>query len=61
MTVGRNLENRKPDDSAVAGIYIIRDLGPPFLISESSQHRLVYQVLADVKTVKVIRLWSHYE
>lgn len=25
------------------------------------QHRLVYQVLADVKTVKVIRLWSHYE
>ena len=25
------------------------------------QHRLVYQVLADVKTVKVIRLWTHYE
>ena len=25
------------------------------------QHRLVYQVLEDVKTVKIIRLWSHYE
>jgi Txe/YoeB family toxin of toxin-antitoxin system len=25
------------------------------------QHRLVYQVLADIKTVKVIRLWTQYE
>ena len=25
------------------------------------QHRLVYQILDDIKTVKVIRLWSHYE
>jgi len=25
------------------------------------QHRLVYQVLNDIKTVKVIRMWSHYE
>jgi len=25
------------------------------------QHRLVYQVLPDSKTVKVIRLWTHYE
>ena len=25
------------------------------------QHRLVYQVLSDVKTVKVLRLWTHYE
>ncbi|MGD9782943.1 MAG: Txe/YoeB family addiction module toxin [Kiritimatiellia bacterium] len=25
------------------------------------QHRLVYQVLDDVKTVKVIRMWAHYE
>ncbi|MEW6500214.1 MAG: Txe/YoeB family addiction module toxin [Thermodesulfobacteriota bacterium] len=25
------------------------------------QHRLVYQVLDDIKTVKVIRMWSHYE
>ncbi len=24
------------------------------------QHRLVYQVLHDIKTVKVIRMWTHY-
>ena len=25
------------------------------------RHRLVYQVLEDIKTVKVIRMWTHYE
>jgi Txe/YoeB family toxin of toxin-antitoxin system len=25
------------------------------------QHRLVYQVLKNIKTVKVIRMWTHYE
>jgi len=25
------------------------------------QHRLVYGVLADIHTVKVLRLWYHYE
>ena len=25
------------------------------------QHRLIYQVLDDMKTVKVIRMWTHYE
>ena len=25
------------------------------------QHRLVYQVLPGIKTVKVLRLWTHYE
>jgi toxin YoeB len=25
------------------------------------QHRLVYQVLEDERTVKVLRMWSHYE
>mgnify|MGYP001620146762 CR=1 FL=1 len=25
------------------------------------QHRLVYQVLPPEKTVKVLRLWTHYE
>jgi toxin YoeB len=27
----------------------------------SIQHRLVYQILEDIKTVKIIRMWSHYE
>ena len=25
------------------------------------QHRLVYQILPDIKTVKIIRMWTHYE
>ena len=25
------------------------------------QHRLVYQIIDDIKTVKVIRMWTHYE
>ena len=25
------------------------------------QHRLVYQILDDEKTVKIIRMWTHYE
>jgi Txe/YoeB family toxin of toxin-antitoxin system len=25
------------------------------------QHRLVYQVLENIKIVKIIRMWTHYE
>jgi len=25
------------------------------------QHRLVYQVLEDVRVVKVLRMWTHYD
>ena len=25
------------------------------------QHRLVYQILDDIKTVKILRMWTHYE
>jgi Txe/YoeB family toxin of toxin-antitoxin system len=25
------------------------------------QHRLVYQVLPELRTVKVLRMWTHYE
>ena len=25
------------------------------------RHRLVYQVLEEIKTIKVIRMWTHYE
>lgn len=25
------------------------------------QHRLIYQILDDIRTVKVIRMWTHYE
>ena len=25
------------------------------------QHRLVYQVIKELRTVKIIRMWTHYE
>ena len=25
------------------------------------QHRIVYQVLKDIQTVKILRMWTHYE
>jgi len=25
------------------------------------QYRLVYQVLDEIKTVKIIRMWTHYD
>jgi Txe/YoeB family toxin of toxin-antitoxin system len=25
------------------------------------QHRLVYQIIEESKTVKILRMWSHYE
>jgi len=25
------------------------------------QHRLIYQILTDISTVKIIRMWTHYE
>lgn len=27
----------------------------------SIRHRLIYQILDDIKTVKIIRMWTHYE
>ncbi len=27
----------------------------------SIQHRLIYKVLDDAKTVKVLRMWTHYQ
>ncbi len=29
-------------------------------VSSASRPRLLYQVLADARIVKVLRLWSHY-
>lgn len=40
---------------------LVDDLSGAYSRRITIQHRLVYQVLDDVKTVKVIRLWTHYE
>jgi toxin YoeB len=40
---------------------LVGDLAGAYSRRINIQHRLVYQVLDDVKTVKVIRMWTHYE
>lgn len=40
---------------------LVGDLTGAYSRRINIQHRLVYQVLAEERTVKVLRLWSHYE
>ncbi|GAG44566.1 unnamed protein product [marine sediment metagenome] len=40
---------------------LIGDLAGAYSRRITIQHRLVYQVLDDAKTAKVIRMWTHYE
>lgn len=40
---------------------LVGDLSGAYSRRINIQHRLVYQVLSDLKTVKVIRMWTHYE
>jgi len=40
---------------------LVGDLSGAYSRRVNIQHRLVYQVLEDIKTVKVIRMWTHYE
>ena len=40
---------------------LIGDLAGAYSRRISFQHRLVYQIIEDSKTVKVIRMWTHYE
>ncbi|MFA6110588.1 MAG: Txe/YoeB family addiction module toxin [Candidatus Latescibacterota bacterium] len=40
---------------------LVGDLQGAFSRRINIQHRLVYQVLADEKVVKVLRMWTHYE
>lgn len=40
---------------------LVGDLKGTYSRRINLQHRLVYQVYADEKVIKVIRLWTHYE
>lgn len=40
---------------------LMGDLAGAYSRRINIQHRLVYQVLKELHTVKVIRLWTHYE
>ena len=40
---------------------LLGDLSGAYSRRINIQHRLVYQVIAEEKVVKVIRMWTHYE
>ena len=40
---------------------LLGDLAGAYSRRTNIQHRLVYQVLADQQSVKVLRLWTHYD
>ncbi len=40
---------------------LVGDLEGAYSRRINIQHRLVYQVLGTQKTVKVLRIWTHYE
>lgn len=40
---------------------LVGDLAGAYSRRINIQHRLVYQVLTDSKTVKILRMWTHYE
>lgn len=40
---------------------LVGDLAGAYARRITIQHRLVYQILDEVRVVKVLRLWTHYE
>ena len=40
---------------------LVGDLSGAYSRRINIQHRLVYEVLDNVKTIKIIRMWTHYE
>lgn len=40
---------------------LVGDLAVAYSRRINIQHRLVYQIIEDKKTVKIIRMWTHYD
>mgnify|MGYP001287901007 CR=1 FL=1 len=40
---------------------LMGDLAGAYSRRINIQHRLIYQILKDTHTVKIIRMWTHYE
>lgn len=56
-----DLLSRNPTQTPPPCEKLVGDLAGAYSRRINIQHRLVYQVLPDIKTVKVIRMWTHYE
>jgi toxin YoeB len=40
---------------------LVGDVSDAYSRRINIQHRLIYQILDEIKTVKIIRIWTHYE
>lgn len=40
---------------------LVGDLSGAYSRRINIHHRIVYQIYEDIKTIKVIRMWTHYE
>jgi len=40
---------------------LVGDLSGAYSRRITIQHRLIYEVLVNIKTIKIIRMWTHYE
>ena len=52
---------RDPRQSPPPFEKLIGDLAGAYSRRISIQHRLVYQILDEQRTVKVLRMWTHFE
>ena len=53
--------SENPYQSSPSCEKLVGDLSGAYSRRINIQHRLVYQVLNGIRTVKVIRMWTHYE
>jgi toxin YoeB len=56
-----NLLSRDPFQTPPPYEKLRGDLSGAYARRINIHHRLVYQVISEVRTVKVIRMWTHYE
>lgn len=52
---------RNPYQSPPPYEKLVGDLADAYSRRINIHHRLVYQILDDLKVVKVLRMWTHYE
>ena len=56
-----NILRKNPHQDPPPYEKLVGDLSGAFSRRINIQHRLIYQVLDNIKTVKIIRMWTHYE
>jgi len=52
---------RNPFQSLPPYEKLMGDLSGAYSRRVNIQHRLVYQIMEEIRTVKVVRMWTHYE